>query len=140
MKNNNRGQVRIIEAFLAVLVIFSAFAVSANFTVPQTSSSYNNLSDVGLRTLAVLDRVGDLGRMIDGGNWTGLRETLSLLLPSAVSFNMTVYDGQMRQMNTEIVSNGGLGSQQVAFAEYVCASAAPSFHIYVIHMWLAEST
>lgn len=138
--NDKRGQIRIVEAFLAVLVIFSAFAVSANYTVPQASSAHDDLSDTGVRVLAALDRVGDLGRLIDDANCTGLRETLSLLLPPAVSFNMTVYDSQMRPVNTEIISNGGFGSQTIVYAEYVCASTKLSFHIYVIHLWLAESS
>jgi len=137
--NNNHGQVRIVEAFLAVLVIFSSFAVSVNFTMPQTSSLHDNLSDVGVRALQGLDYNGGLGRMIEDGNYTGLRETLSLFLPAAFSFNLTVYDAQLRQVNTEVISNGGFGSQQVAFAEYVCASSGPAFHVYVIHLWLARS-
>jgi hypothetical protein len=137
--NDNHGQVRIVEAFLAVLVIFSSFAVSVNFTVPQTSSLHDNLSDVGVRALQGLDHNGDLGRMIDNGNYTGLRETLNLLLPAVVSFNLTIYDVQMKQVNTEVISNGGFGSQQVAFAEYVCASSGPTFHVYIIHLWLARS-
>jgi hypothetical protein len=37
MKAANKGQIRIIEAFFAMLVVFSAFAVSANLTITRNS-------------------------------------------------------------------------------------------------------
>ncbi len=140
MMNDRRGQIRIVEAFLAVLVIFSAFAVSANFTVSQDPPLREDLSDVGVRALASLDHDGILGRLIEDGNFTDLRDSLILLLPSAVSFNLTVYDENMNQVNTEIIANGGLGNQQVSFAQYVCASPEPTFHVYFVHLWLVRAT
>jgi hypothetical protein len=50
---------------------------------------------------------------------------------------MTVYDEQMQQINTDTISNGGFGGQQIAFVEYVCASRGVTFHCYIIHLLLA---
>ncbi|MEM3699470.1 MAG: hypothetical protein QXL57_01175 [Candidatus Bathyarchaeia archaeon] len=140
MKAHNKGQIRIVEAFLSALIIFSAFAISANLTITQNGVKNDELVAVGLQALMMLDADGSLGKYIDEGNWTGLREALSLLLPAGVCFNLTVYDDQMHQLNTDMISNGGFGSQQIAFVEYVCASQGAVFRCYIIHLLLAVAT
>jgi hypothetical protein len=128
-----------IEAFLSALIIFSAFAVSANLTVTQNTAK-NDLASVGLQALVKLDSDGSLGKYIDDGNWTALREAFNLVLPVGVCFNLTVYDEDMQQVNTEVISNGGFSSQSIAFVEYVCASQNPNFRCYIIHLRLTVVT
>jgi len=140
MKNQNKGQIRIIEAFLAVLIIFSSFAVSANLTVTQNRTKRDDLSLIGLQALIKLDSEGSLGKYIDDGNWTVLQHVLNLALPASVTFNLTVYNEQMQQVNTAVISNGAFSSQDVAFVEYVCASRSLIFHCYIIHLYLAVAT
>jgi hypothetical protein len=137
VRRGNRGQIRIIEAFLAVAIIFSSLAVSANLTVPQNTTKRDSLDSVGLQALMKLDSDGALGKYVDDGNWSALRDAVSLVLPAGVSFNMTVYDEQMQQVNTAIISNGGFNSQQVAFVEYACASQSLVSRSYIIRLSLA---
>jgi len=137
MRNENAGQIRIIEAVFAVFVIFSAFAVTANLPAAQNTSRSDNLSSVGLQVLMKLDSDGSLGRNLDQGNWTVLRECLTLAIPAGISFNITVYDEQMHEVNTAVISNGGFGSQEVSFTEYVCASRDLTLNCYAIHLYLA---
>ncbi|MGQ9529869.1 MAG: hypothetical protein ACUVQX_00070 [Candidatus Bathycorpusculaceae bacterium] len=137
MRRRNVGQIRIIEAFLSALIIFSAFAISANLTVTKSSTRNDDLATVGLQALMVLDSDGSLVQYIDDGNWAYLRDALNILLPAGVCFELTVYDDRMQQVNNEIISNGGFGSQQIAFVEYVCASRGINFHCYIIHLRLA---
>lgn len=140
MKAHNKGQIRIVEAFLSVLIIFSAFTISANLTITRNGTKNDDLANVGLQALMVLDSDGSLGKYIEDGNWNGLREAFSLLLPTGVCFNLTVYDDQMQQVNTDVISNGGFGSQQITFVEYVCASQDAVFRCYIIHLLLAVAT
>ncbi|MEM1563270.1 MAG: hypothetical protein QW161_01170 [Candidatus Bathyarchaeia archaeon] len=137
IKKQKRGQVRIIEAFLAVLIVFSSLAISASLTTEQKTTESNNLASIGIQALIKLDSDGSLGAYIDQGNWSGLREALSLLLPEGISFNLTVYDEEMQQINTEAVTNGNIDSQEVASIKYVCVSQNPSFRYYVIYLRLA---
>jgi len=137
VKSPNKGQIRIIEAFLALLIIFLSFAVSANLTVNQNVKKGDDLASVGLQVLMKLDSEGSLSKCIDDGNWAALRDTINLALPACISFNLTVYDEQMQQVNTAIISNGAFSSQEVAFVEYVCASRSPIFSCYKIHLYLA---
>jgi len=140
VNRGNAGQIRVTEAFLAVLIIFSAFAVTANLTVSQNSSKNAKLASVGLQVLTRLDSDLTLGTFILRGNWTGLREALTLVLPPGVVFNLTVFDEQMEQVNTEVVSNGGFAGRDIAFVEYVCSSSDQVFRSYVIYMWLAVAS
>jgi len=137
MNNQNKGQIRIIEAFLAVLIIFSSLAVSANLTVTQNETKSGSLTSVGLQVLTRLDSSGSLGKQIDHRNWTALRDSLTILLPAGISFNLTVYNEQMQQVNDAIISNGAFHSQEIAFVEYVCATQGSTFHCYIIHLHLA---
>lgn len=140
MKRQNRGQIRIIEAFLAVLIVFSSLAISSNFGVTQSTKNDNDLVSTGLQTLMELDSDGRLGEYIDNGNWTALREAFSTTLPVGACFNLTVYDEEMRQINTAVISNGGLNGQQTAFVEYVCVSQNTVFRYYIIHSQLGVTT
>jgi len=137
MGGRDKGQIRIVEAFLSVLIIFSAFTISANLTVTQNRTKNDDLASVGLQALIMLDSDGSLAKYIGDENWNGLRDVLNLILPTGVCFNMTVYDEQMQQINADIISNGGFGGQQIAFVEYVCASRGVTFHCYIIHLLLA---
>jgi len=137
MRSQNKGQIRIIEAFLAVLIIFSSLAFSASLTVSRNTTKSDDLTSVGLQSLLKLDSDGSLSKYIDDGDWDALRDALDLVLPAGMSFNLTVYDGQMQQVNTATISNGAFSSQEIAFVEYVCASRSPVFHCYKIHLYLA---
>jgi hypothetical protein len=140
MNSQNKGQIRIIEAFLAALIIFSAFAVSSNLSVTQNVNKSKDLASIGLQTLVKLDSDGSLGKYIDSGNWTALRDALNTVLPAGVCFNLTVYDDQMCQVNTAAISNGGFNSQEVAFVQYICASQGMVFRCYIIHLHMAVAT
>jgi len=140
MKNKDKGQIRIIEAFLAVFIIFSSFAISANLSVTQNKTKQDDLASVGLQTLMKLDSDGSLGEYVDNGNWTALRDALSLALPSGISFNLTVYNEQMQQVNDVVISNGAFSSQNIVCIEYVCASQDLVFHCYTIRLYLAVAT
>ncbi|MEM3694922.1 MAG: hypothetical protein QXJ11_03065 [Candidatus Bathyarchaeia archaeon] len=137
MRRANKGQIRIIEAFLAVIIVFSAFAVSGNLPQNQKVTRKEDLVSVGLNALLQLDSDGFLGRCIDNAEWSRLREALGLLLPSGVAFNLTVYNGTMQKVNSETIANSGLNSQKTTFVEYICASQNVTFHCYILHLYLA---
>lgn len=136
MKRRNFGQIRIIEAFLAIFIIFSAITISASLTAKNPNSQNNSLASIGMQALLQLDSDGSLAAYITVGNWSGLREALNLMLPAGVSFNLTVYDSEMRQVNTEIVSNGGFNSQEITLVRYVCVSQGPEFRCYIVCLYL----
>ncbi len=137
MKSQSKGQIRIIEAFLAVFIVLSALTISASLTSSHSNIENTDLASFGMQALLQLDSDGSLSAFIEAGNWMELRDALSLLLPTGVSFNLTVYNEEMQQINGEIVSNGGFSSQEIIFVEYLCVSQEPAFHYYIIHLHLA---
>jgi len=137
MNCKNRGQIRIIEAFLAVFIIFSSLAVSANLTVTQNKTKRDDLASVGLQALMKLDSDGSLGNYIYCEAWSSLRDALNIILPSGISFNLTVYNKQMQQVNNAVISNGAFNSQEIAFVEHVCATQGSIFRCYIIYLYLA---
>jgi hypothetical protein len=137
MKKQNMGQIRIIEAFLAVLIIFSSFAVSSNLTMTQNVRKSGDLTSLGLQTLTTLDYDGSLGRFIDNRNWTAVRSILNTVLPIGVCFNLTVYNDQMNQINDATISNGVLSGHEIASVEYLCASQNAVFRCYMVYLQLA---
>ena len=140
MNTRNRGQIRIIEAFLAALILFSSLAISANMSVTMNNSDQENMSSVGLQALIALDSDGSLGRYVDAKDWSTLRETVDLALQTGITFNLTVYDSGMQQINDEIISNGGFSSDDLGFVEYVCVGYEGSFSCYIIHLYLAVAS
>jgi len=140
MNRANKGQIRIVEAFLAVLIVFSSFTLSANLTVSQNKPQREDLAIDGLNTLTKLDADGSLSNYITNRNWTSLQEAVNLALPTGASFNLTVFDEEMRQVNTAVISNGGFSNQRIYSVEYVCASRDMMFHSYIIHLDLAVAS
>ncbi len=137
MRAANRGQIRIIEAFFAVLIVFSAFAVSANLTITRNSVNHADLESIGLGSLIKLDQEGVLSYYLDQRNFSTLREALNLVLPTGVLFNLTVYDRNLQLLNEQAITNGGFSSGEVVSVEYLCASQGAVYRCYIIHLQLA---
>ena len=65
MIRNEKAQVRILEAFLAVLLIFSSFVVSDSLFTSTNISRNEGLESLGMQALLTLDSEGVLGKMIE---------------------------------------------------------------------------
>jgi len=136
MARNGRGQIRIAEAFLSALIIFSALAICSALSPPSNADNQQTLASQGMRALIQLDSDGTLGNMITQGNWTALSAALQLLLPLGVSYNLTVYDENMQQINSTPITNGNLVGN-VAAVQYLCASQSLQYHSYTLRLQLA---
>lgn len=133
---NKKGQIIILEAFLAVLVIFSASIISIKFSPATDFESEKSLSASGMQALIELDNNGYLGKLIDERNWTAIRENLDILLPAGVSYNLTVYDDSMNQINDSAIGNG-LKGQNVVSVQYPCASQSSKCRLYLVRLQLS---
>jgi len=135
---NSAGQIRIIEAFLAIGVLFSALIV-ADLTFPsaQNLSKQKALADIGMQALMELDSNGTLGRLIAQQNWTEIKDSLDLALPRGVSFNLTVYDENMNQVNSQVIRNTRVLGREVVSVWYVCASQNQDVEFWVLSLQLS---
>ena len=136
---DNKGQVNTVEAFLAILLLFSALSIAALFSPSTDNDDHNSLVNVGMQVLTAADVEGELGRLIDKGNWTTLEETLNALLPLGTTYNLTVYDVTMQPLNDIPISNGMLPSQEVASVQYPCVSPSLQTRCYLLRLQLARA-
>jgi len=134
---DQKGQIRIIESFLAVAVIFSAVLVSVTFPSSPDFSKQKTLDDLGTQALIKLDTDGALGNLILQRNWTSLRTALDIHLPVGVSYNLTVFDEAGNIVNSEAVQNSNMLGQEVASVQYVCATRSQKVEFFAIRLQLA---
>ena len=134
---NNRGQIRILEAFLSVAVIFLALIPSVTFPSSPNLQKQKSLENIGMQAMIGLDANGTLGILIDERSWSAIHDSLNVLLPEGISFNLTIYDENMAQINTQFIRNSNLLGSEVVSVQYVCASQNPNDHTYVRRLQLA---
>ncbi len=137
MLRDRRGQIRVLEAFLATIIVFSALLLSKPIYVAFNSQDDQDaLYSMGLNALIELDREGDLGQLIEQKNWTEISSRLSILLPLGVSYNFTVYDEELGILNDSSISSGNLNGINVVSIQYLLVDRT-NFNFYVVRLQLA---
>lgn len=136
LMRDKRGQVRVIEAFLASVLLMSCLALIPSTTSVQSSSP--SLDSTAQNVLLSLDSNGHLAKLVDDGNWSALRECVESALPLTVWFNLTVFDKDMKVLNTYPISNAGAVSNTIISYDYVCSSQNSTYTIYVLRLQLSE--
>jgi len=135
---NNKGQIRIIEAFLAIAVVFSALIVGGvTFPSSPDLSKQKSLASLGKQALIELDVNGTLGKLIAQENWTNIKQSLDILLPTGISFNLTIYDENSNQINSQVIQNTNLLGRETVSVQYVCVSQSQNVQFYILHLQLA---
>lgn len=136
---NNRGQMRTVEAFMSILLLFSAFGITALMHRASNPGKDVELSTIGLQTLLSLDRDGQLGRLIDERDWSALVECLNTLISLGVSFNLSIYNESLNLLNDVRLSNGAVSGGKVAAVQYLCASRGLQSYCYLLQLQLARA-
>jgi hypothetical protein len=133
---DKRGQVRVIEAFLASMLILACLS----FVPPQStgvSRSSLNIDSTAQNVLLSLDSNGQFGRYIDSHDWASLDSCLQSALPLTVWYNLTVYDSSGTCLNNYPICNGGAVSNKVSSVTYICTSPNSNYAVYVLQLQLA---
>lgn len=134
---DNRGQIRVIEAFFAAVLLLSALAMIPSETHVGGSND-EVLHSLAWRTLITLDSDGTLSRLIENGSWTTLRECVQSLLSPAAWFNLTIFDENMNPINAIQISSGSPINKDIVAVNYVCASLSSNYRICVIRLQLSN--
>lgn len=137
MISNRKGQMKTIEAFFAASILFLGLLIAGTFPKVVNQEDREALSAFGMQVLLALDANGSLGALIDQRNWTDLNSRLEILTPIGISYNLTVFDGNMDRVNNDAISSGGLANTKVESVQYVCVSRNPQFACYIIRLELA---
>ena len=134
---DNKGQIRIIEAFLAISVMFSALVLTAPMSSTPDLERQGTLKKLGTQALIKLDNNGTLGKLIESGNWTALRQAMNLFLPAGVFYNLTVYDENMQKVNLQEISNSNQEWSEAVVIQYLYVTQSSDPHFYTINLQLA---
>jgi hypothetical protein len=135
-RRDRRGQIRIIEAFFASMLMLSMLAMIPALQT-NTLPARGGLSTEPLKVLTSLDGNGHLTTLVDQHNWTALRDCFEAVISPVVWFNVTVFDHNMTPLNTAAISNGGPASERIESAEYICTSLSADFAVYIVRLQLA---
>ena len=133
--SNKKGQVRVIEAFFASVLLLSCLTLIPAQTTPKNSNS--DLSWKAQNVLLTLDSDGHLASLVDNHDWAALRAGVESALPLTTWFNLTVYDRDMNVLNPFPISNGGAVNDRIVSVDYVCVSQNSTFAVYVLQLQLA---
>ena len=133
---DKKGVARVIEAFLASMLLMSCLAMIP--AQPNLQDSTGNLASTAQNVLLSLDGNGHLATLIDNRDWTGLKNSIASALPLTVWFNLTVFDVNMHVLNDFPICNGGAVSDSIVSVDYVCASQNSSYTIYILQLQLSQ--
>jgi len=137
---DRKGQIRILEALLAVSIIFSVLALTSPLSSTPNLDRQAMLKKLGTHVLIELDKDGTLGEFIEDRNWTALERAVEIFLPLGALFNLTVYDEQMLEVNTQRVSNSNLSGMQgfgTISVQYLCVTRGSDVRFYRVRLQLA---
>ncbi len=129
---DKKGQVRIIEAFFAAVLLMSCLSLIP--AQPNLRNSGQNLASTAQNVLLSLDSDGHLTALVDSRDWAALKSSVESALPLTYWYNLTVYDANMAVINEYPLCNGGAVSDKIASADYVCVSQGSSYAVYVLRL------
>ncbi|MGA2386764.1 MAG: hypothetical protein ABSG33_09550 [Candidatus Bathyarchaeia archaeon] len=137
LMKDKKGVVRVIEAFLASLLLLSCLAMIP--AQPNLNDSTGTLAATVQNVLLSLDSNGHLAAMVDSRDWVGLQASVASALPLTDWFNLTVYDQNMNVLNKGFpISSGGEVSDKIVSLDYVCASQSSTFAVYILQLQLSQ--
>lgn len=130
---------RTVEAFLSILLMFSAFSIANQISPPSGLSNCNLQEALGFQTLLTIDNSGQLGELIDKRNWTALTQILNLIVPMGTSYNLTVYDTSQGSVNDVPISNGIISDGNIVSIRYPCVSIGSQCNHYLLLFQIATA-
>ena len=136
VKRSKKGQMRVIEAILASFVLIFALTFVNFFNVNTSSEKYEitDMNKMGYNILHDLDVQGLLAKYIYAGDWSNLRDAISVTLPVDVYFNITVLyldytprtNSSMYYGKIDVLSNSEIISS-VTYPVIGCANITTGF-------------
>jgi hypothetical protein len=134
---DKKGQIRIIEAFFASILMLSSLTLIP-MVQERSSDSTDTLSSTAYNILMSLDSDGQLASLIGNESWLDLKSCVQSSLSPMVWFNLTVLDETMTRINDVPVTSGTAVNDRIAAVDYVCAGTDGNYAVYIVRLQLAE--
>ena len=136
---DKKGNVRVIEALLASLLLLSSLTL-----IPMAQKRQDNqvetLSSTAMQTLLSLNSDGQLSSLVDEANWAALRCLIQSCISPTLWFNLTVFDENMVCLNPTPICSGSLISQNTASVDFAIAGISGNFHVYIMRLQVGRLT
>ena len=132
---NNRGVARIIEAFLATLLLIGCIAIIPIYSAKTQPHDFSSFAVV---TLISLDNNGELAVLIDAEDWGALKSCVSAAIPLTLWYNLTVFDENMNPLNPFPLSSSGSVSDNIGSVDYLSVSPSSTFTVYLLRLQLSQ--
>ncbi len=129
-----RGVIHTIDALLAAAILTTALLYASQIPGDRDYTHDEALSVLGMQTLVKMDGNGTLGRLVNTRSWDDLENVMRVMLPTGVSFNVTIFDDQGNLVNDKVISNGGLRGRTVESVEYGLVVEEGSCPMYRIRL------
>ena len=129
-----RGVVHTIDALLAAAILTTALLYASQIPRDRDYTHDEPLGVLGMQILVTMDCNGTLGRLVHAKSWDGLENVMRVMLPTGVSFNVTIFDEQGNLVNNEVISNGGLFGRNIEAIEYLLVVQEKNAPIYKIRL------
>lgn len=133
---DNRGQIRVIEAFFASILLLSSLTL-IQATQSSSNDSTETLASTAHNILMSLDNNGHLASLVSNQSWMNLKSSIQSSLSPMVWFNLTVFDENMACINDIPICSGSAVSDRIVAVDYVCASTSNNYAVYIIRLQLA---
>jgi hypothetical protein len=103
-----KGQMRVVESILAILIVISAVTFLYYFASAPSSQARDasELEKIGHNILHDIDEQGLLARYIYRSEWGNLTSALAVSLPINVYFNVSIYDMNNNPINHPLIQYG----------------------------------
>jgi hypothetical protein len=129
-----RGVVHTIDALFAAAILTTALLYASQIPRDRDYTHTKPLAVLGMQTLLKIDCNGTLGRLVHAQSWDKLENVMRVMLPTGVSFNVTIFDDQGNFVNEEVISNGGLHGRTIESVEYSLVVEKGSCPLYRIRI------
>ena len=129
----SRGQMRVIEALMASLIVIAAIAFLYAFAAAPSSQTYEtgDLEKIGHNVLHDIDEQRLLTRYIYNSEWANITAALTVSVPNDVYFNLTIYDIDGNSIGHPLIQYGSsqvfTSSKAVASVTYIVSGYQTSY-------------
>jgi len=143
-QRSRKGQMRVVEAVMASLIVVSAVAFLYVFAATPSSQSQetSELEKIGHNVLHNIDEQRLLTRFVYGSEWENLTLALVVSMPTNVYFNLSIYDVNGNPINDQLIQYGNQqifdSSSAVASVTYIVPGYQTSYSPRVLVLKLVR--
>lgn len=120
-RRGTKGQMRVVEAIMATLIVIAAVTFLYFFAATPSSQANDTseLEKIGHNVLHDIDEQQLLARYVYNSEWTNMTAALVVSLPTNVYFNLSIYDINHHSIGHPLIQ---YGDQQIFSSSAAVAS------------------